>query len=576
MPYKDELSFHVIDNLPEQLVKEGLVTKEQYAVAQVTHKSLGGDIGHILIKKGFVSESQILQFIADKLSIPFISLKDKIISPDAVKIVPIAVVQKYHLMPIEKQGSVLTVAMGDPLDLFALDEIKAIVKHDIDPVFTSKEEIDGAVRMHYRVQEGSISAMDETVEIVDYGWDGEVDGSENLEELASGTKVVSITNGIVVKAYNENASDIHIEPQQTSLRVRYRVDGLLEERLNLPKKMHLPIISRLKIMGGMDIAERRVPQDGRVRLRLVGNQVDLRLSSYPTMHGEKMVIRILIKESVIGLEGLGFSESERDKFTDIITKPHGIFLVTGPTGSGKTTTLYAALQKLNSQEKNIVSVEDPIENEIVGVSQAQVNTKAGLTFASALRSILRQDPDIIMLGEIRDRETADIAVRSAMTGHLVFSTLHTNTAIGAVMRLSDLGVEPFLVSSALLGVLSQRLVRKVCSKCKKEITPSEEQIKYLTKLGAFDKKSSAKNVVLYQGKGCKECRMSGYKGRTAIFELLAVNEKFKKLISAGVSEDELRKEARAAGIRDIQEDGIAKMLAGVTTLEEIIRVTQDD
>ena len=350
----------------------------------------------------------------------------------------------------------------------------------------------------------------------------------------------------------------------------------MEERIVLAKKMQLPVISRLKIMGGMDIAERRIPQDGRVNLKFMGNRIDLRLSTYPTMYGEKAVIRLLAKEGVIGLEDLGFSEEDRNRFSELILKPHGIFLVTGPTGSGKTTTLYAALQKVNSQEKNIISVEDPIENEINGVAQAQVNTKAGLTFASALRSILRQDPDIIMVGEIRDRETADIALRSAMTGHLVFSTLHTNTAIGAVGRLVDLGVERFLISSAMLGVLSQRLVRKICPECKVEVKPDPGHLAFFSKIEGFAQKIPKGGIKLFRGKGCKACRMMGYKGRLGIFELVTFNEKLKKLIADGASEEELKKLVRSEGIRDIIEEGALKAISGATTIEEVIRVTQEE
>ncbi|OGQ50406.1 MAG: hypothetical protein A3I09_03125 [Deltaproteobacteria bacterium RIFCSPLOWO2_02_FULL_47_10] len=563
---EQSINFQILDNLPDELVKAGLITKDQLAVANVTHKSMGGDIGRILVKKGFVAERQLLQFIADKLHIPFVSLANCHIDPSVIKFVPINLVQRYHFIPVAMDKDELTIAMADPLDLFSLSEIKAAVKCDIKPVFAAGEEINKTVKLHYRAHDEGKTATEELVEIIDQGWGGDAEGSEKLEELASGTKIVNMVNGIIIKAYGEHASDIHIEPRQDSVRVRYRVDGLLEERIILAKKMLLPIVSRIKIIGGMDIAERRVPQDGRVRLKFMGNRLDLRLSTYPTMHGEKVVIRLLAKEGIIGLEDLGFSDEDKKRFMEIIAKPHGIFLVTGPTGSGKTTTLYAALQRINSQEKNIISIEDPIENEIEGVSQAQVNTKAGLTFASALRSILRQDPDVIMLGEIRDRETADIAVRSAMTGHLVFSTLHTNTAIGAVARLVDLGVEPFLISSALLGVLSQRLVRKICFDCKTVMEPSPGHLAFINK----------GKVKLYRGGGCKNCRMSGYNGRVGIFELITFNEKMRQLIADRASEEELKKEIKVMKIRDIVGEGIAKILAGTTTVEEVIRVTQEE
>ena len=574
---ENSMSFQILEHLAEELVKEGLITRQQLSVAEVTQKNMGGDIGRILIKKGFVSEAQLLQFIADRLNIPFVSLASMSLDPAAVKLVPLNLAQKFHFVPIAKKEDSITIAMADPLDLFALDEIKSTVKCEVEPVFSSKEEIDSAVKLHYHHagDEGKAIA-EESIEVVDNDMDEEVASMESLEELASGTKIVNIVNGLIAKAYREHSSDIHIEPQRDRVRVRYRIDGLLEERIVLARKMLLPVVSRLKIMGGMDIAERRVPQDGRVNLKFLGFRIDLRLSTYPTMYGEKVVIRILAKEGIIGLEELGFSDADRQKFTEIISRPHGIFLVTGPTGSGKTTTLYAALQKINSQEKNIISIEDPIENEIAGVAQAQVNIRAGLTFASALRSILRQDPDVIMVGEIRDRETADIALRSAMTGHLVFSTLHTNTAIGAVARLTDLGVEPFLIASSLLGVLSQRLVRKICPDCKTQFQPSAGHLAFLSKNGFGEGKLPKGGAKLYKGGGCKKCRMTGYKGRIGVFELISFNERLKQMIADRGTEEELRKEVRSAGVKDIIEEGIIKALSGVTTLDEVIRVTQEE
>jgi len=362
------------------------------------------------------------------------------------------------------------------------------------------------------------------------------------------------------------ASDIHIEPMEKSLKVRYRIDGLLEERALLSQQLHAPILTRIKIISGMDIAERRIPQDGRVRMKLGGRMVDMRISTYPTMYGEKIVIRLLTQETVLTLEDLGFSSGDKQKFENIITKPHGVFLVTGPTGSGKTTTLYAALQRINSQDKNIISIEDPIENEMTGINQAQVNIKAGLTFASALRSILRQDPDIIMVGEIRDQETADIVVRSAITGHLVFSTLHTNTAAGAITRLIDLGIERFLIASAIVGLLSQRLVRKICSHCKEEVEIAESQLILLgTKLQA----------PFYKGKGCKHCNMTGYSGRLGLFELISIDPEIRDLILEGASERKIIEEAKNKGTIKIRNAGINFIKEGITTIEEVLRVTEE-
>jgi type II secretory ATPase GspE/PulE/Tfp pilus assembly ATPase PilB-like protein len=348
--------------------------------------------------------------------------------------------------------------------------------------------------------------------------------------------------------------------------MRYRIDGFLEERLVLPRQMHLPIVTRIKIMSGMDIAERRIPQDGRVRLKILGTPIDMRVSTYPTMYGEKVVIRLLTREAILSVGDLGFSERDRKCFEEIIARPHGVFLVTGPTGSGKTTTLYAALQRINSQERNIISIEDPIENEIVGINQAQINPKAGLTFASALRSILRQDPDVIMVGEIRDQETADIVVRAAITGHLVFSTLHTNTAVGAVTRLADLGVERFLISSGVIGLLAQRLVRKICPECR-QVAEGEP-----AKLTAL---SIDPNATLHRGKGCEHCRMSGYFGRLGIFELVVMTPQLREMVLRSASEDELRQASKQEGTLEIRDAGVKKVLEGLTTVDEILRVTEE-
>lgn len=555
-----------IYSLADTLKKKGLISADQLAVARVTLKNRGGDLGTILINKGFLTREKLLEFIDNELHLPKISLRDYAVDPAVVKLMPQSFAKLYKCIPILWNESVLIVAMAEPLFLFSINQIKNIVKCDVQPVLIPKEELDVAIESHYRLADLSTFA-EEGIEISSYSDEADIGDSESLEEMASGAKIVSAVNNLIFKAYEDNASDIHIEPMRNQLKIRYRVDGLLEERMLLPKSLHLPIVSSLKIMGGMDIAERRVPQDGRVRLKLKGEGLDLRLSTFPTMYGEKMVLRLLPKGRILTLEDLGFSKKEKGTFTDIISQPYGIFLVTGPTGSGKSTTLYAALQKINSQERNIISIEDPIENEIPGINQAQVNIKAGVTFATALKSILRQDPDVIMVGEIRDAETADIAVRSAMTGHLVFSTLHTNTAIGAVARLIDLGLEPFLISSALLGVMAQRLVRKICSHCKEEVKYDKEQLSLL--LG-----KDAGVAILYKGKGCKKCRMSGYAGRTGIFELVHVDDKMKNMIARKASEDEILEYAKSKGVLSIRGAAIKEALDGNTTLEEVLRVTE--
>lgn len=559
------VSFQVLDNIGQEMVEAGLISPDQLAVALETQKNLGGDLGHILIKKGYVTEEQILEFLSQRVNIPFVSLKDYAIDPEVTKLVPISLAQKYHFMPLFKIEDTLTIAMADPLDVFTIDELRSVFKCRIQPVLASSSEIEKLLADNYRLAE--TKAEDgEDIEVVQYGQESAEDVADRLKEMASGSKVVAEVNRIVKNAVREKASDIHIEPYAQTVKIRNRVDGLLEERIILPKNMHLPIVTRIKIMGAMDIAERRVPQDGRVRLKVEGNLVDMRVSTYPTMHGEKVVIRLLMKERIIVLESLGFKEEERRTFEEIILKPHGIFLVTGPTGSGKTTTLYAALGRINSQERNIVSIEDPIENEIVGVNQAQVNLKAGMTFASALRSILRQDPDVIMVGEIRDRETADIAVRAAITGHLVFSTIHTNTSVGAIARLADLGVENFMIASGVIGLLSQRLVRSVCNYCKKSSDVDEAKLALL---------EITPGTKLMYGKGCKHCHMSGYSGRLGLFELVPITHDLRKMIIDDKSEDEMLSFIRANGIVDLREQGKRRVLEGLTTIEEVVRVTEE-
>ncbi len=557
----------ILEKVTSRLVRDGHITSDQLAVAEVTRKTLGGDIGHVLIKKGFVTEEKVRVVMLEELQLEQVSLADFPIDPAVVKAVPMSVAKKYNFMPLYRVEDLMTVAISDPLALFGLIETGGLLNCQIKPVLAPTEEIEEAFRLHYQQQadssfrEGSIQIIQKMDE------ESKAAESEDLKKLASGARIVSAINTIIGRAVRERASDIHIEPQEDGVKVRLRLDGLLEERMVFPKGLQLPIISRIKVISGMDIAERRVPQDGRVRVKVRGQTVDLRVSTYPTMHGEKIVIRLLMKEGVLSLEQLGLQADDKQRFTDLIAHPHGIFLVTGPTGSGKTSTLYAALARVNSQESNIVSVEDPVENEVVGVNQAQVNVKAGMTFAAALRSILRQDPDIIMVGEIRDRETADMAVRAALTGHLVFSTLHTNSAAGVIERMIDMGIERFLLSSALIGAMAQRLVRRICPECKAEKQPDAVIQAHMQEIG-YD-------GPLFYGKGCEACRMSGYRGRVGVFELLIVDDEVRRMITQGATEEMVRRYMREHKVRDMRGDGFEKIRQGVTTLDELLRVTQD-
>lgn len=557
-----------ISHFARDLIHEGLVTKEQLAVAKVSQENLGEDLGSVLVRKGFVNEIQLLEFLSRHLRVPFVSLKNCDVDPQLLREISPTVAKRHLVLPLRRHNGKIEVAMANPLDAFALDDLKmAFQGEGIAPFLAPPREIQRAIEKAYatepETQEAKRSAIIETItEGADYG----AMEYKKIQEIASGPKVLSVVNELISKAWGEGASDIHVEPSKEKSRIRYRMDGILNEKGSLTKNMHLAVVSRIKIMAGLDIAERRIPQDGRVRMRLIGRTLDLRISTCPTQYGEKVVLRLLSKESLHDIDDLGFSPEHRQIFREMISKSHGIILATGPTGAGKSATLYAALTRINSPELNIVSIEDPIESELDGISQIAVHPKAGLTFAGILRSTLRQDPDVIMIGEIRDSETASIAVRAAITGHLVFSTLHTNTAAGAISRLLDLGVEPFLLSTALQGVVAQRLVRKICRECR-EAVPID-----VTKLGPYARLVKK----AFRGKGCKSCHLSGYIGRVGIFELAPINDIIRQLIYNRAIDVDIEKQLRQMGFADMRQDGFRKVEQGITTLEEVLRVTQED
>ncbi len=548
------------------LVDEGLITTDQLAIANISKENLGLDLGSVLIKRGFITENKLLEFFSRHSKVPFVSVKNYDLDPEIARMIPLHIAKQHLIIPIKKKGDKICVAMANPFDTYALDDLKdALEGQESIPYLASAREILETIDRYF---EGNAAEENITLTI-QVASDADAAGAEEarkMQEMASGTKIVSAVNSMIARAHAEKASDIHIEPSRKKTRIRFRVDGLLRERGTLAKTMLLPIVSRIKILAGLDIAEHRIPQDGRVRVLLVGKPLDLRISTCPTQFGEKVVIRIHTQDEVRNIETLGFLEQERKVFSEIISKSHGIFLATGPTGSGKSTTLYAALIRINSSEKNIISIEDPIESEIEGINQISVNTKSGMTFASILRSVLRQDPDVIMIGEVRDGETAQIAVRAAITGHMVLSTLHTNTASGTISRLIDLGVEPFLLASALRGVLAQRLVRKICEGCQQETTL--DPVKY----GEITKAISK----AYMGKGCKACNYSGFSGRIGIFELAPINEEVRQLIISKASDGVIVQALRKMGVKSIIEDGIAKINAGITTIDEVLRVTCED
>lgn len=489
---------------------------------------------------------------------PEIDLSGYTIDTAVLSLIPASLAERYSLMPLFKAGKTLTVAMADPKNVLALDELRTSSGMEISVVKSDEKQIKEAISEYY-----GISGMIEEV-VKNYKPIGET--KKVKTPGAEEAPIIKLLNVLITQALREKASDIHIEPEHHDVRVRLRVDGTLHEETTMPQFMTAPLVSRIKVLAGMDIAETRVPQDGRFEITESDHSIDFRVSTFPSAYGEKVVIRILDKGSMMyHLTDIGFSQENYKKFLSIIHKPHGIVLVTGPTGSGKTSTLYAALGEINSKEMNVTTVEDPIEYELPGVTQSQVNVKAGLTFASALRSILRQDPDVVLVGEIRDGETAAIAVQAALTGHMVFSTLHTNDSCGAIIRLIDMKVEPFLISSSLEGVMAQRLVRTICKKCKTDIKPTSELIQRFPEL-----KTMAK------GQGCKSCRGSGFRGRTGIFELLIIDDNIRQMINRKASADEIRKYAVESGMKTLYSDGLDKVRDGITTLDEVLRVTEFD
>lgn len=555
-------------SLGESLVEEGIITAEQLKKAQAEEQRSGERLRKVLVRLGFMAEEDIVMFLSEKLSVPRLELNNYLIDPKIVELVPEALARKHELMPVLKIGNRLTCAMVDPWNVFALDEIRAKTGLIIEPAVATEGEIKKALNEYYGTK-GSIEDLIKSIDGKKLGFEeGKEIDVKKLQGIVEEPIVIKLVNMIIMKAVQEKASDIHVEPEEMSLKIRLRVDGLLHEVSAPPKHLQSAIISRIKIMAELNIAERRVPQDGRFSMKMEGKQIDVRVSSVPTIYGENVVLRLLDASSaLLSLEDLGFSKGNLNAFDKLIHRPHGIILVTGPTGSGKTTTLYAALNKINTVEKNIITIEDPVEYKLEGIRQIQINNKVGLTFASGLRSILRQDPNVIMVGEMRDYETAEIAIQAALTGHLVFSTLHTNDAPGAVTRMIDMGVEPFLVSSSVIGVLAQRLVRTICGECKEKYIPTGEELKDL----GLD---LSEKIEFYRGKGCPKCMSTGYKGRVSIYELMIPDEKIRGAIMSQSSSDGIRKLALENGMSTLKDDGIKKIREGITTVEEVLRVTE--
>ncbi len=560
--------------LEEVLIERGLLDAAAILRAREHQAERGDTLPEALLALGSVSEGDLLAAQSAASGLPLVEeIRPAEIPEDLVRPVPIQFAKRYRVLPLAEEHGHVLVAVADPECQSALHDLRVLIGRPVHPALAPASQILQAINRVYEM--GSERAEDLMEGLTEVGLDAlahELEEPKDLLDASDEAPVIRLVNGVLFQAVKDRASDIHLEPFERELQVRYRIDGVLYPVLTPPKALQAPITSRVKVMAGLDIAEKRLPQDGRIRIKLAGKDIDIRVSVLPTAHGERVVMRLLDKSAVLlDLEELGMGGERLERFKRLITKPHGILLVTGPTGSGKTTTLYAALSRINSRDINIITVEDPIEYQLMGIGQIHVNPKIDLTFAAGLRSILRQDPDVIMVGEIRDGETAEIAIQASLTGHLVFSTLHTNDAAGAVTRLIEMGIEPFLVSSSILAILAQRLVRVLCKACREPYTPPPEG---LADLGIQE--SDLVEGHLYRPKGCPQCKQTGYRGRTGIYELLGIDDLVRDLVMKGADSSTIKEGARSRGMLTLREDGVRKVLRGITSAEEVLRVTQEE
>ncbi|MFO7775263.1 MAG: type II secretion system ATPase GspE [Candidatus Hydrogenedentota bacterium] len=533
-------------------------------------------IGEILVELGYNEEDHILEALSEQTGIPFDRGIREQTDSALITQVPINFIREYHMVPFRQNGAAYYVALNDPVNLLPLDDLRLLLGGKVIPVICRKSDINAIIDSYFDQQGENAADMIDNIALStdeDAVHDlDRVESERDLLDLANEAPIIKLINLLISGAVKERASDIHVEPFEKEVRVRYRIDGVLYEKFSVPRSQQAAVVSRIKIMANLNIAEHRLPQDGRIKIRLSGKEIDIRVSIIPIAYGERVVMRILEKGSFLfGLEELGMARKDYELVDRLLTSSHGIMLVTGPTGSGKSTTLYAGLQRVNSPDKNIIKVEDPIEYQMSGIGQIQVRPKIGLTFASGLRSILRQDPDIILVGEIRDLETAEMAVQASLTGHLVFSTLHTNDSAGAITRLVNMGIEPFLVSSSTIAIMAQRLVRRICPHCKQAYEPEPESIR---DLGLDPAEAAGKPA--YYGAGCDHCQQRGYMGRTGIFELLVMTPRVQDLTLKGADSNVIKREAKKHGMRTLREDGAAKVFEGVSTIEEVLRVTRDE
>ena len=563
------------DYLIDTLKDMGLVTEEQLGPVRQEADSTGEGVVDTLVAKKVLTPSQVAQAKAAQFGVEFVNLGEMRLADDVISAVPRHIAKKYSVVPLYRHDDTVTVALSDPSDLDTLDSLRHLLNMEVEPRVASPDDIEEALGRYYGgAQENSVDKMiqDITEGEIQISTLAEVSAADDGSVVDADAPIIKLVNTIIVDAFKARSSDIHLEPLAKKFRLRYRIDGMLHEMKAPPKRLQAAILSRLKIMSNMSIAERRVPQDGRIQTAVGGKTIDLRVSCIPTNHGESIVMRILDKEGLkLGLAELGFFTDDQQTFEKLIGLPDGILLVTGPTGSGKTTTLYAVLNYINRPDRKIITVEDPVEYQLSGINQVQVNEAVGLTFAAALRSMLRQAPNVIMLGEIRDLETATIAINASLTGHLVFSTLHTNDAPSAVTRLIDIGAKPFLVASSARALMAQRLVRRVCRRCGAPYVPTDAELRALN-----INPSNTANATFMKGKGCNECNKTGYRGRFGIFEVFVVDDEIRKLIYDKVPSSELRSRAREMGMRTLREDGARKVLAGLTSPEEVIRATLGD
>ena len=565
------------NRLGELLVREKLISLQQLRKAQDEQKKSGQNLGYTLARLGYISDGEITNFLSSQYRLPAINLDEYEIDVEVVKLVTKEVCEKHRIIPVSRSGSSLIVAMSDPTNLNAIDDIKFLSGYNVEPVVASETAIQAAIERYYNAgpsYEEVMADFNLGDEDIDFGGDEEEVNALELERQSADAPVVRLVNVLLLNAIRKGASDIHVEAYEKKLRVRYRVDGVLQEEMTPPLKLKAAIVSRLKIMSQLDIAERRLPQDGRIKLKLgKGREMDFRVSVLPTMWGEKVVLRLLDKGNLqLDMAKLGFDPQPLSDFKWAISQPWGMVLVTGPTGSGKTTTLYSALSDLNQPDVNISTAEDPVEYNLHGINQVQMHDEIGLNFAMGLRSFLRQDPDVIMVGEIRDFETAEISVKAALTGHLVLSTLHTNDAPATISRLLNMGVEPFLITASVNLVLAQRLARKICADCKK---PFDTDPKVLIDLGVSEEQLALKGNIM-KGTGCATCNNTGYKGRVALYEVMRFSDDLKERVLQGASGAELKAAAIKSGMATLRASGIKKVLDGVTTPEEILRVTMAD